>query len=222
MNIKSNAIALMVSAILVSNVSAQRRAVEEAIPVLPREMGLFIDSMQTGSSSISVSVANGIKRIDAVENGLKARIEEDTEYGSITMTITRTYGPDDLEDLMHTQPELYMHLKAMPTEVGDSTFEISVGVTKKYEADDAEDLEERFPEAHEVYKKFSDPKAAQIPQLRINPRMIRPAAPVRPAIPVEIDPDGVRVHEDEEGDDKKEDDKTEKESADKKDDGSKR
>ena len=182
----------------------------------PRDLGLILDTapgLQVGNSAISISVVNGVKTIDVVEVGLKVHIEDDPNTG-IRMRITRHYGPQDIESLVDSQPELYMHLKAMPTEVGDAKIEISVGVTREYEADNADDLAERYPEAHDLYQKYS---SAQAPDLRRRLEIMPVPRAIRPfdrGMRLQIDPDRVRVHE-EEKDDTEQDDNGEQKETDK-------
>ncbi len=201
---------LPASLLFVSFANAQERDMLPEMPFPPRDMGVIWDMQQmSGMSNRSISMttdASGVTTINASEDGVKTWIQDDPNRG-ITVKITRQYGPEQMDLLMEEQPELYMHLNSIPEETEDAEVEVTVGVTKTYEADDAEDLKQQHPEAFKLYEKYTSgdadirafggrlefaPPRLRVPELRVVP-MFEGGGGMR----IEIDPDRVRVHEDE-------------------------
>lgn len=108
--------------------------------------------------SISVSQANGVKTTKINDNGQKFEIVE-SEADGITVKLTKSYGPDDIEQLKEDYPDLFMHVSAFPTETEGATVELHVNLVKKHTAKNVEELKEKHPEAFEVYEKYSKQNA---------------------------------------------------------------
>ena len=144
-----------------------------------------------------MTIENGIKKINASEDGLKAYIEEDPD-GRLLIKVTRRYSTADLDTLMDEEPELYMHLQSIPDQTDDATVEVSVDVTREYEADSEEALEEDQPEVFEVYERFTSGSHADLQRLHEIPRIMIPelrAVPLEPGIRLEMMPPGnLRIH----------------------------
>lgn len=171
------------------------------------DLGVIADmQMVTGSSSrsISMTVENGVKKINAADNDVKAYIEEHPE-GNLIVKVTRQYTKADLDELMNEEPELYMHLKSIPDKTDTAEVEVSVGVTKTYEAESADALHEAHPDVFEIYERFTTGNMVdlqnmqngfpQIPHLRFH---------VAPQIQFDRVPDGIRIHPVPDEDDKNE------------------
>ena len=114
--------------------------------------------------SISVSQANGVKTTKINDNGQKFEIVE-SEADGITVKLTKSYGPDDIEQLKEDYPDLFMHISAFPTETEGGTVELQINVVNKHTAQNADELKEKHPEAFEVYEKYGKQNA-------VGPRVI--------------------------------------------------
>ena len=153
-------------------------------------IGVIDDLQVSGSSSSSFSVTdqNGVKTTRVVDDrGKRIEIVEDPASG-ITCKVTKNYGPKDLAKLEDEQPELFMHLSAIPKTVDNSQVEISVGVTTTYSAADKDELESKHPDVFKLYAKYTDEKMV--------PRM-----PMRRALRLRLGPDGGALLERDDGDD---------------------
>jgi hypothetical protein len=184
---------LALTILLPATVHAQRVEFPEfpRVPMPPSDLGAIMDLQMTGASSrsISMTVENGVKKINATEDALKAYIEEQPS-GAILIKVTREYTSDDLDELMNEQPELYMHLKSIPEKTQDAEVAVSVWLTKTYEADNAEALEKEHPDVFKVYERFTSGTDADFGQFRFEgfrtPR----------ALELNIDPGSIRIHPD--------------------------
>lgn len=158
------------------------------------DLGVIADmQMVTGSSSrsISMTVENGIKKINAVDDEVKAYIEEHPE-GTLIVKVTRQYTKADLDELMNEEPELYMHLKSIPDKTETAEVEVSVGVTKTYEAESADALHEAHPDVFEVYERFTTGGMVDVQNMQNGfPRLRLHAAP---QFEFFRDPNGIRIH----------------------------
>ncbi len=194
--------AAVISVILSTTTPAQQIRIpdfpELPLPGVPRELGTIMQMQMTNGSSrsISMTVENGVKKINASENGLRAYIEEDPD-GHILIKVTRQYTSDQLDLLMDDEPELYMHLKSIPTQTDTAEVEVSVGVTRTCEADDLGELEKNHPEAFDVYQQFTSGSNADLQRLQEFPRFMIPelrGIPMPNVIPLEIQPGDIRIH----------------------------
>ena len=157
-------------------VSAQER---------PLLRGALIDgagitiSSSGGGLSIQSSTRDGVRTIKANDNGKKTEIVIEAD-GLITVKHTKQYGPDDMDELEKTHPDLIMYLQAIPKEAGNHKVEVSLNITTDYEADSEEDLKERHPEIFKLYEKYSKSGglggrfSVEMPRLVIPPAMIEP------------------------------------------------
>ncbi len=152
-------------------------------------IGVIDDLQVSGSSSSSFSVTdqNGVKTTRVNDRGKRIEIVEDPASG-ITCKVTKNYGPKDLAKLEDEQPELFMHLSAIPKTVDNSQVEISVGVTTTYSAADKDELESKHPDVFKLYAKYTDEKMV--------PRM-----PMRRALRLRLGPDEGALLERDDGDD---------------------
>ena len=108
-----------------------------------------------GSISISSSTTNGVKTTNIVDNGKKAKIVESDEDG-IAITLRKSYGPEDKEQLKKDHPGVFMHLTAFPTQSDDGDeIELQINIKKTYKAQNADELKEKYPKAFAAYKKYS-------------------------------------------------------------------
>lgn len=228
-------------------------AVSTASAQVPRPgiRGAIIDgagmtfSSSGGGLSIQSTTRDGVRTIKANDNGKKTEIVIDAE-GFITVKHTRQYGPDDMEQLEKTHPDLIMHLQAIPKESGNHKVEVSLNITTDYDAENEADLKERHPEIFELYEKYTKSGSIggtlsiEMPRLILPPRMIEPPdadfEEMREEMKKKIedlrqkavdrmkaDPDVIKIERIEEKDsdtEKSSDDETKKES--KSDDGKKR
>jgi hypothetical protein len=136
----------------------------ERMPRLPRADQPLIDRIDgvfelngnvfSTATSISVSEVNGVRVTKVVDNGQKYLFEDDPASG-LTCTVTKRYSSEDLATLEKEQPELNMHLAAIPKTIGNSTIEVYVDVATTYKAADENELEEKYPEVHQLYKKYT-------------------------------------------------------------------
>ena len=136
------------------------------------QMGLIDDMKVSGlgsSSSFSFTNENGVKTTKVADGTNRMTIVEDPASG-ITCKVTKTYGPNDLAKLEDEQPELFMHLSAIPKTVGESQIEISVGVTSTYTAADKDELKAKHPDVYKLYNKYTKEQGVG----RIHMRMARP------------------------------------------------
>ena len=108
--------------------------------------------------SISVSQENGVKTTKVNDNGKRFEIVE-SEADGITVKLTKSYGPDDVEQLKEDYPDLFMHFSSFPKETEGATVELQVNLVKKYTAKNVEELKEKHPEAFAVYEKYSKQNA---------------------------------------------------------------
>ena len=108
--------------------------------------------------SISVSQANGVKTTKIDDNGKKFEIVE-SEADGITIKLTKSYGPDDIEQLKEDYPDLFMHFSSFPKETEGATVELQINLVKKHTAKNVEELKEKHPEAFAVYEKYSKQNA---------------------------------------------------------------
>lgn len=122
----------------------------------------------TSSRSISMTVENGVKKVHASDDEVKAYIEEQPD-GALTVKVTRQYTRDQLDDLMNEAPEIYMHVKSIPEETDSAEIEITVGITRTYKAESAEALKEQNPEAYDVYARFTIGSDDDLNELRGSP-----------------------------------------------------
>ena len=103
----------------------------------------LIDDLSVQSFStaqvIWVREIDGVRTVDVRDDQLKLQIIDDPAAG-ITCRVTRRYAAADTEKLEAEQPELQMHLSAIPKQIGDSEIEILADVTTTYTAPDAETL----------------------------------------------------------------------------------
>jgi hypothetical protein len=195
----------------------------QEIDLLPRELiqlgegqlGLIDDLRVSGigsSSSFSFTNENGVKTTKVADGTNRMTIIEDPASG-ITCKVTKTYGPDDLAKLEEEQPELFMHLSAIPKTVGESQIEINVGVTSTYTAADPDELKSKHPEVYKLYNKYTKEQGVDA----IHMRMARP-------LRLRLGLDGARIDQpadddDELGDDDDADDDRDEGDEDSDDDG---
>ena len=202
---------LPASFFLVSSAHAQQLRVEipeMRIPELPGAgMGAIMDlqSFASGGSgrSVSMTIENGIRKIHGREDGIKAYIEEGPDQG-ILVKITRQYGADQMDVLMEEHPDLYMSMKDFPQESEGAEVEVTLGITRSYEAANKDELMEKHPKAYEVYERFTTSGSNRVfgsrfgdfpgldfrvPEIRVIPREAGGGW--------RIDPNDVRIHEDE-------------------------
>ncbi len=114
----------------------------------------FEDALAQGSVSLSTTVQDGVRITrgsSSTDGQFEIRVEEG---GEIAVTLTREYGIDDADELMESHPELYMYLKAIPREIGESKVKIKFEVTTTYTADDEPALKEKNEEAHRLYETY--------------------------------------------------------------------
>jgi hypothetical protein len=164
----------------------------------PMPMGAITELQTMGSSrSITMTVENGVRTIQAQDDEVKAWIQELPE-GHVTIKVTRQYTRDDLDVLMEELPELYMHLKSIPTESDGAEVDVQVGVTKTYEAASIDELEKNHPDVFEIWQRFTSGSGDDLEALQ--DRMLIPALPALPGRPtirgLDIDPDDIRIHPD--------------------------
>jgi hypothetical protein len=120
------------------------------------DLGLIDDLQIDGlgsSTSISVSNVNGVKTTKIRAGLARMELTEDPASG-VTCKLTKVYGPEDLKKLEDEQPELFMHLSAIPKTIGESEIEINVGVTTTYHAADMDELKAKHPEVYEQFEKY--------------------------------------------------------------------
>ncbi len=137
--------------------SAQQIEISPQVLVGQGEGIGVIDDMQvsgSSSSSFSVTDQNGVKTTRVNDNGKKMEIVEDPASG-IICKVTKTYGPNDLAKLEEEQPELFMHLSAIPKTIGEAQVEINIGVTSTYTAADKDELKTKHPEVYKLYAKYT-------------------------------------------------------------------
>jgi hypothetical protein len=147
--------------LLGGSVLAQERIKLNELPdvgVRIQEEGLgLIDDLHMTSGAMSVvshTDPNGVKTTKVVDGLKKMTIIEDPASG-ITCKVTKTYGPEDLSILEKEQPELYMHLTAIPKTIGDNQIEVNVGVTTTYAAADKAELKAKHPDVYKMYTKYT-------------------------------------------------------------------
>ncbi len=141
-------------------------------PIGEGGLGLIDDLQVSGfgsTSSFSITNENGVKTTKVADGINRMTIVEDPASG-ITCKVTKTYGPDDLAKLEDEQPELFMHLSAIPKTVGESQIEINVGVTSTYTAADKDELKAKHPDVYKLYDKYTNEQGAGA----IHMRMARP------------------------------------------------
>ena len=171
-------------------------------------IGVIDDLQVSGSSSSSFSVTdqNGVKTTRVNDNGKKMEIVEDPASG-ITCKVTKNYGPNDLAKLEDEQPELFMHLSAIPKTVGESQVEINVGVTTTYTATDKDELETKHPEVYKLYAKYT--KESAVGRIHLGfPRALR----------LRVGPEGAVLGEADDDDDADDDDEMDEDDDDSDDD----
>lgn len=130
--------------------------------ILGQEGGMgVIDDLHvttSGSSVVSFTNENGVKTTKVADRKTRLTIVEDPASG-ITCKVTKTYGLDDLDALEQEQPELFMHLSAIPKTINESEVEVTVGVTTSYTAADKDELKSKHPDVFKLYDKYSGEKA---------------------------------------------------------------
>ncbi len=164
--------------------SAQERLIDElrteirGAIMLQDDFPSIVGGMTGGGSSWlnSSTDANGATTIKGKnpKDGL-FEIMEDAE-GAITVKVTREYGVDDADELLESHPELYMYLKAIPKEIGDSQIVIKMDITTTYKGDTAEELKESNEDAFKLYEKYKKGSASGSPfapplRARVMPRL---------------------------------------------------
>ena len=142
---------------------SSRGQVPQATPDRParpdRELTLIDDTgvvnelTQGNFVSSSTVTVNGVRTTKVNDNGRLFKFEEDPASG-ITCYISERYSSDDLERLEKEQPELFMHLSAIPQTLGNSTVRVSVDVETKYHAASEDELKEQHPEAYQYFEKY--------------------------------------------------------------------
>ncbi len=168
------------------------------LPPMPLGAIVEMQTMNSSSRSISMTVENGVKKITGRDDEVRAFIEEQPD-GRITIRVTRQYTMDDLDELMEAQPEIYLHLKSIPTETDDAEIEVSVGITKTYEAESAEELETTHSDVFEIYERFTTGGSDDLRHLRELPTILSPERRRAPRdLPPGIEPDDIRIHPDDE------------------------
>ncbi len=115
--------------------------------------GLANGLVQGNFVSSSTVTVNGIRTTKINDNGRLFKFEEDPASG-ITCYISERYSSDDLDRIEKEQPELFMHLSAIPETIGTSTVRVSVDVETKYHAASEDELKEKHPEAHQYFEKY--------------------------------------------------------------------
>lgn len=108
----------------------------------------------TGSISISISNANGVKTTKVNDNGRKFTIIE-SEADGITVKMTKHYGPEDHEKLQQDYPDLFMHIQSFPTETEGATVELNINILTEHTAQNVEELKKDHAEAFKVYEKYT-------------------------------------------------------------------
>ena len=132
----------------------------EIEPFVPRgDRAILLDDLRGMGRSGSVSLTTSTDR-DGVRT-TKGSSSEDGQFeirvdpsGEIAVTMTREYGVEDADKLMESHPELYMYLKAIPTEVGDCKIKIKIEVTTTIEADDEAALKEKDEDAFDLFERY--------------------------------------------------------------------
>ncbi len=192
-----------------SNTAVARQEGVIEIPPFPDfpnfNMGAIADmQMVAGGSSrsISMTVENGVKKITASDNDVKAYIEEHPE-GNLIVKVTRQYTKADLDELMNEEPELYMHLKSIPDKTDTAEVEVSVGVTKTYEAESADALHDSHPDVFEIYERFTTGGMADLQIMQGFPHVPQLRFHVAPQIQFEGDLNGIQIHPAPENDENK-------------------
>ena len=139
-------------------------------------MGGGLVTLAGDDVQISVSSGQSWSTTSRTENGVtitkgssskfgEFEIRED-EDGNIEVTLTQEYGVEDADKIMESHPELYMYLKAMPEQIGDSKVEIKFNVSTTYKADSPEHLKEQNEVAFEVYEGAKNGGSRDIRALR--------------------------------------------------------
>ncbi len=193
-------ISVSLSTILMSAATAQQIRIQDFpelpdMPPMPAELGAIMQMHMTNSSnrSITMTMENGVKKINASEDGLKAYIEEDQD-GRILVKVTRQYTSENLDELMDLEPELYMHLKSIPEQTDTAEVEVSVGVTREYEADSVDELEKDHPDVFSVYEQFTTGNSTDLQRLHEFPRLMVPELRGMPrGIQLDIQPGDLRI-----------------------------
>lgn len=197
------------SVVSVAQVVGQERRVEprDLLEDARHELGLIDDLMIQGeasSTSYSVSTVNGVKTTRVVDPAIRMTIIEDPASG-ITCKVTKAYGLDDMAKIEEEQPELFMHLSAIPKTIGEAEVEVHVHVTNTYTAADDSELKAKHPEIHKLFKKYTSDDAMP----RMHFRIGRPLDLAFPRMRPESDDD-----DSEEGDDLEDDDERDDEDGD--------
>jgi hypothetical protein len=179
----------------------QQRGIVE-FPMPPRfaqevqDLGAIAQVQMQGSSSsrsISMTIENGVRKITAADNDVKAWIEEHPE-GDLIIKVTRHYTKADLNELMNDEPEIYMHLKSIPDKTETAEIDVSVGVTRTYEAASAEELKENHPDVFDIYERFTIGGADDLSRMQQSPLFPRLQIDPVPPIQLNVGPGGIRIH----------------------------
>ncbi len=145
---------------LLNSVSAQEPVLSEdaAGGLRIQDLMITLDDLRDRGAyqgqTLSTTIRNGVqitKGSNSQDGNFKIKIDAD---GAISVQMTREYGVDDADKIMESHPELYMYLKAIPTEVGNSKIKIKFEITTTYKADDEAALKEKDADAFALYEKY--------------------------------------------------------------------
>ena len=132
---------------------------------------LALPNLNTVDRLCSKTKIEGAVEYDILHEGRSLKIVEKAD-GEIEVSMTRIFGPNDLDELRTSNPDLYMHARAFPKRSnGDQAVRFRVEVDVVYRSDNLSNLKKAHPKIYLIYDRFvlSPGKA---PLLTVTPRIV--------------------------------------------------
>jgi hypothetical protein len=129
---------------------------DEATEVEPEEVPAIFGFNGDLRILASSSTGDGIKTqiVERGNNAVQVRSAEITKgRDELSVKVTRTFGPDQREELLEAYPQLTEDAGGFPKEVEDMEIELTIGITRTFSAKDVTEFEQKYPAIFRQYRR---------------------------------------------------------------------